>query len=220
VFADGWIIRHHLDARWVTSPQLPEAALSDDGLDSTECTPARCPDNRELVSIPRVPRHTYFASLDARRDFNFWGVRHSVLTGLDLFASLGDTDLLLKSDPSLAVDLFNPVRAPVPWSLLQDPDSNLRTHHRGRMGRSVRSGQMQDHRYSACALGPASITSTRESRMTGSHRGSARQLRNPGRPVKQSPGTQRTRRCRLASAAAAQPVCQLLTELRHQRGSV
>jgi iron complex outermembrane receptor protein len=127
VFADGWTIRHHLDARWVTSPQLPQAALSDDGLGSTECTPARCPVNRELVSIPESRGHTYFASLDARRDFNFWGVRHSVLTGLDLFASLEDTDLLLKSDPSLAVDLFHPAPAAVNWSLLQKPESNLRT---------------------------------------------------------------------------------------------
>ncbi|MEA3181784.1 MAG: iron complex outerrane recepter protein [Gammaproteobacteria bacterium] len=127
VFADGWIIRHHLDARWVTSPQLPEAALSDDGLDSTGCTPARCPVNRELVSIPESHGHTYFASLDARRDFNFWGVRHSVLTGLDLFASNENTELLLRSDPSLAVDLFNPVPAPVPWTLLQNPESDLKT---------------------------------------------------------------------------------------------
>lgn len=124
VFADGWTLRHHLDARWVSSPQTLQAALSDDGLDAAACTAASCPVNRELVSMPESSGHTYFISVDALRDFSLWFLRDSLLIGTDVFTSSANTRLIFRNDTSLQTDLLHPSGTPVDWSLLGDPDSS------------------------------------------------------------------------------------------------
>jgi iron complex outermembrane recepter protein len=124
VFEAGWTLRHHLDARWVSSPQTLQAALSDDGLDAAACTAASCPVNRELVSMPESSGHTYFMSVDALRDFSWWFVRDSLLIGTDLFESSASTRLIFRNDTSLQTDLLHPAHAPIDWSLLGDPDSS------------------------------------------------------------------------------------------------
>jgi len=125
VFADGWILRHHFDARWTTTPQTPQAALSDDGLDATRCMTGSCPVSRELVSIPESSGHTYFASVDALRDFSIWILRDSLLVGTDYFSSRGASRLTFRNDPSLATDSLQPSAGGINWSLLQDPDSSV-----------------------------------------------------------------------------------------------
>jgi len=122
VFRSGWTVRHHEDARWIDSPQAPQAALSDDGLDASTCAPQSCPVNREIVSMPQSVGHTFFISLDALRDFSFWVINNSVLVGTDVFSSNTTTRVLFRSDPTLQTDLFHPGGAPVDWSLLQTPD--------------------------------------------------------------------------------------------------
>jgi iron complex outermembrane receptor protein len=142
-FADGWILRHHLDARWIKSPQSPQAALSDDGLDPATCTTGRCPVDRELVSIPVSRGHTYFASMDARRDIELWGMRHSILAGLDLFEAVQDSELLVKLDPTLAIDLFAPKQTAISWASLQSPDQRAYTTVAERWGGLYFQDQVQ-----------------------------------------------------------------------------
>jgi iron complex outermembrane recepter protein len=125
VFADGWILRHHFDARWISTPQTPQAALSDDGLNAANCTTGSCPVNRELVSMPESRGHTYFASVDALRDFSIWIIRDSLLVGTDYFSSRAASRLIFRNDASLATDLLQPSSAQINWSLLQDPDSSV-----------------------------------------------------------------------------------------------
>ena len=129
VFEDGWTLRHHVDARWVSSPQTLQAALSDDGLDAAACTPANCPVNRELVSMPHSSGHTYFLSVDALRDFSWWRFHDSLLVGTDLFASNAHTQLLFRNDTSLQTDLYHPTAAQtINWSLIGDPDSRTENY--------------------------------------------------------------------------------------------
>jgi len=125
VFADGWTLRHHFDARWLSTPQTLQAALSDDGLDAARCTTVNCPVDRELVSMPESSGHTYFASVDALRDFSMWIIRDSLLVGADYFSSRGASRLIFRNDPSLATDLLQPSTAGINGSLLQDPDSSV-----------------------------------------------------------------------------------------------
>ena len=141
--ADGWTLRHHLDARWIKSPQSPQAALSDDGLDPATCKTWQCPVDRELVSIPVSRGHTYFASIDARRDIELWGMRHSMLAGLDLFDAVQDSELHVKSDPTLAIDLFAPQQAAVSWESLQSPDQSAHTTIAERWGGLYFQDQVQ-----------------------------------------------------------------------------
>jgi len=123
VFRDGWTVRHHFDARWINSPQAPQAALSDDGLDPSTCTTGSCPVNREIVAIPESRGHTFFISVDALRDFSFWKIRNSWLMGTDVFASNATTRFVFRNDPVLQTDLYHPTAAPINWALLDSPDN-------------------------------------------------------------------------------------------------
>jgi iron complex outermembrane recepter protein len=142
-FADGWTLRHHLDVRWIKSPQSPQAALSDDGLDPATCKTGQCPVDRELVSIPVSRGHTYFASTDARRDIEIFGMRHSMLAGLDLFEAVQDSELHVKADPTLAIDLFAPQQTAVSWASLQNPDQKAHTTIAERWGGLYFQDQVQ-----------------------------------------------------------------------------
>ncbi|MFL6600490.1 MAG: TonB-dependent siderophore receptor [Steroidobacteraceae bacterium] len=129
-FADGWVLRHHLEARRLRAPQSPQIALAADGLDPASCSVNSCPVNRALVSVLDASGETEYGSMDLTRDFSVWRTRHSFLTGLEAFQSLEKSILLSRSDPSLATDLFAPpLNMTIPTSLLDNPDwsSNLRT---------------------------------------------------------------------------------------------
>jgi iron complex outermembrane receptor protein len=65
--------------------------------------------------------------MDARRDIELWGMRHSMLAGLDLFEAVQDSELDVKVDPTLAIDLFAPKQTAISWALLQSPDQRAHT---------------------------------------------------------------------------------------------
>jgi iron complex outermembrane recepter protein len=132
IFADGWATHAHLDARWLQAPQAPQIALAADGLLPIQCGPSVCPVDRELVSIPTSRGYTYYASVDASRDFSFWHTRHSVLLDTDFFQTGATTEWDTTTDFSLTTDLFNPKTIPLPLALVRNPDgrANSRTGER------------------------------------------------------------------------------------------
>lgn len=122
IFADGWTTHAHVDARWLHAPQAPQIALASDGLVPIQCHPGICPVARLLVSIPAAQGYTYYASVDAARDFSFWHTRHSVLVDTDFFETGAYSEWQTTSDFSLTTDLFDPKAIPLPLSLLDNPD--------------------------------------------------------------------------------------------------
>ena len=122
IFADGWTTHAHLDARWLHAPQAPQIALASDGLVPIQCHPDTCPIVRQLVSIPAAQGYTYYASVDAARDFSFWHTRHAVLVATDFFATGAYSEWQTTSDFSLTTDLFDPKPMRLPPSLLDNPD--------------------------------------------------------------------------------------------------
>ena len=128
VFADGWTAHAHFDARWVQAPQAPAAALAADGLAPIQCSASVCPVDRQLVSIPSARGSTYYASLDAARDFSFWHMHHSVLLDADFFETASYSEWNIVSDFVLTTDLFNPKSIPLPVSLLDNPDQSTHRH--------------------------------------------------------------------------------------------
>jgi iron complex outermembrane recepter protein len=123
VFDDGWTERHYVDARWLRTPQSPELALADDGLSSADCSPSRCPVERQLLAIPVATGSTYYGALNLTRDWEFWRTRHSLLVGMDYMRSVENEEFELESDPAGDIDLFHPQHAAVPSGLLQGPRS-------------------------------------------------------------------------------------------------
>ncbi|HWW81020.1 MAG TPA: TonB-dependent receptor, partial [Steroidobacteraceae bacterium] len=123
VFDDGWTERHYVDARWLRTPQSPELALANDGLSSADCSPSRCPVERQLLAIPVATGSTYYGALNLTRDWEFWWTRHSLLVGMDYMRSVENEEFELESDPAGDIDLFQPQHAAVPPGLLQGPRS-------------------------------------------------------------------------------------------------
>src|SRR5882724_1776528 len=121
-FANGWAIRHHVEARFVRAPPSPQIGLASDGVDSNSCSVDGCSLKRALVSVPYARGDTEYVSVDLTRDFSLWRTRHTLLTGMEVFRSQEKSQLLSRSDPSLATDLFNPRNVAIPTFLLQDPD--------------------------------------------------------------------------------------------------
>jgi iron complex outermembrane receptor protein len=129
-FADGWVIRHHVEARLLRAPQSPQIALAADGVDPSSCRLDSCSLSRALVSVPEARGDTGYVSIDLARDFPLWRTRHSLLTGIEVFQSQEKSTLLSRSDPSLAIDLFNPRKIAIPASLLEHPDLESRLESR------------------------------------------------------------------------------------------
>jgi iron complex outermembrane recepter protein len=75
-----------------------------------------------LTAIPVSRGYTYYASMDATRDFSIWRTRHSLLAGIDFFQTGAYSVSDLSSDFSLTTDLFHPHNVPVPVTLLGNPD--------------------------------------------------------------------------------------------------
>jgi iron complex outermembrane receptor protein len=123
VFDDGWTERHYVDARWLRTPQSPGLALADDGLSSADCSPSRCPVERQLLAIPVATGSTYYGALNLTRDWEFWRTRHSFLVGMDYMRSVENEEFELESDPAGDIDLFHPQHAALPPGLLQGPRS-------------------------------------------------------------------------------------------------
>jgi len=121
-FANGWTIRHDLEARRLSAPQSPQIALSADGVSPSSCSLNSCALSRALVSVPEAVGETEHGSVDATRDFALWRTRHSLLLGIDLFQSKEKSALLSRSDPTLLTDLFAPRTVAIQTSLLQFPD--------------------------------------------------------------------------------------------------
>jgi iron complex outermembrane recepter protein len=121
-FADGWTMSTHLDARWLHAPQSPQVALAADGLVPIQCNVIVCPVDRQLVSIPTSRGYTYYASVDAARDFNFWHMRHSVLADIEFFQTGAYSEWDSASAFSLTGDLYHPSTIPIPVALLENPD--------------------------------------------------------------------------------------------------
>ena len=118
---DQWTLRYHLDGRWLRTPQSPQLALADDGLDPTTCSRAACPIDQLLFSIPVSRGQTYFSSVELLGDLAFGSTRHALLVGGEFFDVHGDS-VWLYSDTNFTTDLFTPRRIPVPGDLLGNPD--------------------------------------------------------------------------------------------------
>jgi iron complex outermembrane receptor protein len=127
-FTDSWSIHAHLDARWLQAPQAPQLALASDGLAAIQCSASICPVARELVSIPAARGYTYYASVDAARDFSFWHMHNTVLVDTDFFETGAYSEWNTVSDFSLTTDLLHPKPIPLPFSLLDNPDQTTSRH--------------------------------------------------------------------------------------------
>ena len=129
-FDNGWILRHHEDARWIQAPQAPQLALAADGLEAIQCSVNACPVVRELVSIPTARGYTSYASTELARELSIWRTRHSLMAGLDFFQTEAYTELEAATAFDLTTDLFHPHATPLPLSLFQAPhDQNSRNVH-------------------------------------------------------------------------------------------
>ena len=129
---DGWTLHHHLDARWLRTPQAPQAGLAADGLDSNQCSTSNCPVARLLTAVPVSRGYTAYASVDLSRDIQAWGTRHSLLAGAEYFQTASYSQLEVTSDPSLTTDLFHPINGTIPLSFLQDPQQETYRNARER----------------------------------------------------------------------------------------
>jgi iron complex outermembrane recepter protein len=118
---DQWTVRYHFDGRWLRTPQLPQLALADDGLDPAACNPSACPVNQLLFSIPVSRGQTYFSSVELLGDLEFWGARHAILFGGEFFDVHGDS-VTLYSAKTFTTDLYAPRHVRVPGNLLHNPD--------------------------------------------------------------------------------------------------
>ena len=118
-FDTGWTFTHHEDARWIKAPQAPQLALSADGLEASQCSPASCPVARELVSIPVAHGYTYYASVDGTHDLSLWNTQHALLLGTEFFQTGSYSQLESAAGFGLTTDLYNPQTVPIPVSLFQ-----------------------------------------------------------------------------------------------------
>jgi iron complex outermembrane recepter protein len=120
--AADWGVRLHLDNRWLRSPQLPQLALADDGLSSRNCTVERCAVDQQLFAVPESKGHTYLAAAELVGNPRVWGLRNSMLAGIEYF-DVTDREVILFSDLSgLGTDLYRPQHRQVPTSWQHDPD--------------------------------------------------------------------------------------------------
>lgn len=142
-FADGWTMNAHLDARWLHAPQSPQIALAADGLVSIQCNVNVCPVDRQLVSIPTAQGYTYYASVDATRDFSFWHMHHSLLTNIEFFETGAYSEWDSASDFSLTTDLFHPRTIPIDAGLLESPDQKTQRNIGERWGAAFLQDQIQ-----------------------------------------------------------------------------
>uniref|UniRef100_UPI0034E98BDD hypothetical protein n=1 Tax=Enterococcus faecium TaxID=1352 RepID=UPI0034E98BDD len=83
--ASQWSLRFHLEGRWLRSPQAPQLQLADDGLSSQSCTIESCPVDQLLFAVPVSKGHTYYSAVDLVGNTRLWGLRHSVLSGIEYF---------------------------------------------------------------------------------------------------------------------------------------
>lgn len=120
-FVHGWTLHHHLDVRWLHTPQAPQVGLAADGLDPNQCSASNCPVTRLLTAVPVSRGYTAYASVDASRDIQAWGTGHSLLAGVEYFQTASYSQLEVASDPGLTTDLFHPMNGTIPLALLQNP---------------------------------------------------------------------------------------------------
>lgn len=117
----AWMVRYHLEARWLSSPQSPQLALADDGLSTDACSLSQCPVDQQLYSAPVSNGHTYYASSELVGALPFGSMTHSLLAGVEHF-DVGDYETLLYSASSFTTDLFQPRHQQVPTSWQANPD--------------------------------------------------------------------------------------------------
>ena len=142
-FSDGWTLSTHLDARWLHAPQSPQIALAADGLVPIQCHVDVCPVDRQLVSIPTAQGYTYYASVDATRDFSFWRMHHSILTDIEFFETGAYSEWDSASDFTLTTDLFHPTTIAIPAGLLQSPGQRTQRNIGERWGAAFIQDQIQ-----------------------------------------------------------------------------
>jgi iron complex outermembrane recepter protein len=116
----GWSLRYHLDGRQLHTPQSPQLALAENGLDPDLCTRSACPVERVLFSIPVSRGQTSFGSAELLGDLGLWGTRHAVLLGGEFFGVHGLSVVRYSARP-FVTDLFRPNHEPVPGYLLAHP---------------------------------------------------------------------------------------------------
>jgi iron complex outermembrane recepter protein len=121
-FSNRWTERHHVDVRWLRTPQPPQTVPATDGLDPAACSLNRCPVALMMFASPVSTGRTYYGSMELLGTADLWSTRHSLLLGAELFDVRGHDDLFARFDPSLTIDLFHPIHMPLPIALLRHPD--------------------------------------------------------------------------------------------------
>ncbi len=105
--SSSWALRYHFDARSLRTPQAPQLALADDGLDPANCVPDACPVSRTLFSMPVSTGRTVYGSLELQGRTKLLGTNHSILMGGESFDTRGHS-VVLYSTADYPTDLFNP----------------------------------------------------------------------------------------------------------------
>jgi iron complex outermembrane receptor protein len=131
-FGDGWILRHHVDARWLQAPQAPQLALAADGLEAIQCSANSCPVDRQLIAIPVAGGYTDYASVEVSRELAAWRTRHSLLAGIELFETEANSRLETSTGFNLTTDLFDPRNVPLDLALFQEPHEEIDRNARER----------------------------------------------------------------------------------------
>jgi iron complex outermembrane recepter protein len=141
-FRSGWTLRHHVDARWLRTPQAPQIAVASDGLSSNQCDTTHCTVERTLLAIPVARGYTGYASVELARDLPLWGTTHSLLVGAEYFQTSSYSDLQTVSDASLTTDLFHPSSIAIPLALLQEPTEEVHRDAREHWGAAYMQDQV------------------------------------------------------------------------------
>lgn len=134
----NWRLQYHLDSRRLRTPQRPQLALADDGIDPGSCTRTSCPIDRTLVAIPRSRGRTLFTSAELHRRADLWGVQHALVVGAEYFETHGHS-VVLSSLNDYPTDLFTSASMPVPDIANADQRFTSTTLERWF------SGYLQDH---------------------------------------------------------------------------
>ena len=133
-FNPHWNLKYHLDARHVETPQGPQLALGDDGLDPGSCSRQSCPVDQYLFAVPQSSGKTYYGSVELEGSWNLGMLSNTLRLGAEYFDVKSFNNTIF-SDLTYTTDLYSPVVVPVPKSIPADGNSasfiTIATEHWG-----------------------------------------------------------------------------------------
>lgn len=118
----NWQLRPRLDARWLSTPAPAQFGLDVDGLDPAACSWSRCAVDRLVYANPVSTGRTLYASTDLVGSLAGPAASQELLVGAEFFDARNRYDLVSRSDPRLAIDLYAPFYNHLPSALLDHPD--------------------------------------------------------------------------------------------------